>query len=238
MFSQYHISTNSIAHPPLYQTAHNPQFLLSRWRRVDDRSLLPAPPPPPPSCWCTLSATKEIFLSCTQSLFFIQIRVYEYAANMPSVSLYQKEWLIVMFDSGDLYFTEDQSGNFFTRETELFTKVVADYVRKYSFLSSVPVVWIASLRWFDPACSPSLERKPFLVDLVDWFGWSTFSTSPWLGGNSGKWGVAFSVDSLQGFFGFLKPFYSCYRSVKMSFPNSWRSVSWKHAKAGNYNQLR
>lgn len=26
---------------------------------------------------------------------------------------------------------EDQSGNFFTRETELFTKVVSEYVRKY-----------------------------------------------------------------------------------------------------------
>ena len=30
---------------------------------------------------------------------------------------------------------EDQSGNFFTREPELFTKVVSEYVRKYLALS-------------------------------------------------------------------------------------------------------
>ena len=30
---------------------------------------------------------------------------------------------------------EDQSGNFFTREPELFTKVVSEYVRKYLVLS-------------------------------------------------------------------------------------------------------
>lgn len=35
-------------------------------------------------------------------------------------------WLLIQFHTA-----EDQSGNFFTRETELFTKVVAEFVRKY-----------------------------------------------------------------------------------------------------------
>ena len=37
--------------------------------------------------------------------------------------------------SVNLFFAEDQSGNFFTREPELFTKVVSEYVRKYLALS-------------------------------------------------------------------------------------------------------
>ena len=47
-------------------------------------------------------------------------------------------WLLIQFHTA-----EDQSGNFFTRETELFTKVVAEFVRKYwvLFVNFVVEFW-------------------------------------------------------------------------------------------------
>ena len=63
--------------------------------------------------------------------------VFQFNLTVITVDLFGF-WLLIQFHTA-----EDQSGNFFTRETELFTKVVAEFVRKYwvLFVNFVVEFW-------------------------------------------------------------------------------------------------
>ena len=74
--------------------------------------------------------------------------VFQFNLTVVTVDLFGF-WLLIQFHTA-----EDQSGNFFTRETELFTRVVAEFVRKYwaFFVNFVFVVLLKKIADVHFAC--------------------------------------------------------------------------------------